>query len=121
MYKGQSPEMIVITPETSMQVYIDQDDVAMCKLCSIENGVQVYQNSAVISMGPVTQIVGEKLTESGRIAVAYLKIDGAAYVRKGYYAGDMIEWEKEIGEEEYWVADLCPLTNQVAEDFVATE
>ncbi len=111
MYKGQSSEVVVITPETSMQVYIDQDDVAMCKLCSIENGVQVCRKPVVISMGPVTQIVGEKLTGSGRIAVAYLKIDGSAFVRKGYYAGDMIEWEKEMGEEEYWVADPWPLMN----------
>ena len=58
MYKGESPEVIVLTPKTSMQVYIDQDDVAMCKLCTIENGVPVCQKPVVISMGPVTQIVG---------------------------------------------------------------
>lgn len=111
MYKGQSPEVVMITPETSIQVYIDQDDVAMCKLCSTENGVQVSRKPVVISMGPVTQIVGEKLPGSGLIAVAYLKIDGTAYVRKGYYTDDVIEWDKEMGEEEYWVADPWPLMN----------
>lgn len=111
MYKGQSPEVITINPETNIQVYIDQDDVAMCKLCSVENGVQVCRKPVVISMGPVTQIVGDKLPGTGRIAVAYLKIDGAAYVRKGYFTDNTLEWEKEMGEEEYWVADPWPLMN----------
>ncbi len=111
MQKGQPPEEVMIDLTTIAQMYIDQDDVAMCKVYKIENGLRVFGKPVVISMGPVTQIVGSKLPGDGRLAVAYLKINGAAYVRKGLYANDHVCWEKEMGEEECWVAESWPLTN----------
>ncbi|MCP4646669.1 MAG: hypothetical protein GY852_02895 [bacterium] len=111
MRKGDSIEELFITPETSVQLFIDEDGAALGRLCRIENGERVCDNPEVISMGPVMEIVTEKLPGAYRFVVAYLKDDGSAYVKKGEYAEEKVSWASEMTEEECWMEELWALRN----------
>ena len=111
MRKGDSVEEVFITPETSMQVYIDEDGAALGRLCRIEDGEWICDTPEVISMGPVREIVSEKLPGFCRFVVAYLKDDGSAYVKKGEYAQQKVQWAGEMTEEECWMEELWALRN----------
>ena len=99
MLKGESPDEVFIAPMTSMQVYIDEDDVAMWRVCKIESGQQVCSVPQVLSMGPVTEVVCERLPRLYCFAVAYLKADGQVCARDAKYAGDVVWWSEEVHEE----------------------
>ena len=111
MRKGDSVEEVFITPETSVQLFIDEDGAALGRLCRIENGERVCDKPEVISMGPVMEIVSEKLPGFSRFVVAYIKDDGSAYVKKGEYAEQKVWWASEMTEEECWMEELWALRN----------
>ncbi len=98
MLKGEEPQEVFIAPMTSVQVYIDEDDVIMLRVCKIENGRQTCSEPQVVSMGPATEVVCEKLPWMYRFAVAYLKSDGVAYARQAKYEGDNMWWSEEVEE-----------------------
>ena len=99
MLKGESPEEVLIAPMTSMQVYVDEDDVAMWRVCKIESGKQVCSVPQVLSMGPVTEVVCKRLHRLYWFAVAYLKADGQACAREAKYAGNVVWWGEEVNEK----------------------
>ncbi len=111
MRKGESVEEVFITPETSIQVFIDEDDVAMWRLCEIKSGELVCGKPKVISLGPIMEILTEKLPGLSRFVVAYVKLNGTSYVKKGGYSGQKVWWTEEMTEEECWANELWPLRN----------
>lgn len=111
MRKGEVAEGVQVAPGVVVFIYIDPDDTAMWQACRIEDDGLVWGEPGVIEMGPVTDIVSARLPGTGRLAVAYLKNDGEAYVRKGEYADDRVQWDREMCEEECWIVDPWPLRN----------
>ncbi len=98
MLKGEKPQEVFISQMTSIQVYIDEDDVGMWRVCKIENGRQTCSIPQVISLGPIKEIICHKLPGMYRFAVAYLKSAGIAYAKSGKYSGDAVWWGDEVQE-----------------------
>ncbi len=99
MLKGQEPSEVFIAPMTSVQMYIDEDNVAMWRICKIQNGQQTCSIPQVLSLGPVTEVVCERLPILYRFAVAYLTSDGLACAKQGKYTGGEVWWSEEVKEE----------------------
>lgn len=113
MRKGEAPEETFISPKTSVQVYIDEDDVGMFRLCKIESGAQRCSLPLVVSIGPVTEIVCEPLDSYDCFVVAYAKPDGTACARQGVYedADEAVWWSEEVQEEPCCEMGLWALRN----------
>ncbi len=99
MLKGEVPDEVFIAPMTSAQVYIDEDDVAMWRICKIENGQQLYSEPQVLSLGPVQEVVCERLPWLYWFVVAYLGPTGRACAKQAKYQGDIVWWSEEIQDE----------------------
>ncbi len=96
MQKGENPQEVLIAPTASVQVYIDEDDVAMFRVSRIEDNQQMWSRPQVVSIGPVAEIVCDNVPEMLGFVVAYTKDDGIAYGRQGKYEGDYVWWSDEI-------------------------
>ena len=99
MLKGEKPDEVFIAPMTSVLVYIDEDDVAMWRICKIENGRQVCSIPQVLSMGPVIEVVCDRLPKLYWFIVGYLKSDGQALAKQGHYQGNLVWWSEEVEAE----------------------
>lgn len=99
MLKGEVPDEVFIAPMTSVQVYIDEDDVAMWRICRIENGRQSCSVPQVLSIGPVREVVCERLPWLYCFAVAYRNCTGSAYAKQAKYQGDIVWWGEEVPDE----------------------
>lgn len=111
MRKGEPADEVFIAPDISVHVYIDEDDVAMCCLFKIENGMQMVSQSLVLSMGPVIEVICEKLTEDYTFVVAYTRTNGISYAKQGVFSEQDLLWSEEIQEEPTYEFDLWPLRN----------
>ena len=99
MLKGEAPDEVFIAPMTSVQVYIDEDDVAMWRICKIANGRQLCSVPQVLSIGPVQEVVCECLPWLYRFVVAYRDRNGCAYAKQAKYQGDTVWWSEEVPDE----------------------
>lgn len=111
MRKGEPIEEVFISPAISVQVCIDEDDVGMWRMRKIEDGAQFYSDFQVASMGPVNEIVCERIPGSNRFVVAYIKADGIAYAKQGKFAGDVVYWSAEVTGEPCFEHDAWLLGN----------
>ncbi len=111
MRKGEQVEEMLIAPEISIQVFIDEYGAGQWRICKAENGHQLCSKSAMITSEPVVEIITERLPGNCRFVVVYVKSNGSVYIKKGGYSGQKVWWTEEISEEDYWVEELWMLRN----------